>query len=310
MVTEIVDSHHHLWSLSGSNGHTYKWLGPASQGGAAWHVAGDIEQLKQNYLLDNYLQDANNASCRVVKSVHVQAEADDPLAEVKFLEDIAQNNPGGFPHAIVAHANLASPELPHLLESYVRDHPKVKGVRQLLNWSTTNPRLSMTDRGDYLTDRTWLEGFQLLTSHSLSFDLHIYPSQMIDAAKVARQHPNATIILDHCGLPLDGAKDFSGWQEGMKHMAEQSNVVCKLSGLVMFNHQWSKEIFAPYIRECLNLFTPKRCMFGSNFPVDRLNITYEDVFKVYRDIAVDDVGLSNDELDLIFRQNALKTYRL
>jgi predicted TIM-barrel fold metal-dependent hydrolase len=186
----------------------------------------------------------------------------------------------------------------------------VKGVRQLLNWSNTNPALSMTDRGDYFTDRTWLEGFQLLTSHSLSFDLHIYPSQMIDAAKVAREHPNATIILDHCGLPLDGMKDFSGWQEGMKHMAEQSNVVCKLSGLVMFNHQGTKDILAPYIRECLNLFTPKRCMFGSNFPVDKLNITFEELFQVYRDIAANDAGLSNDELDLIFRQNAIKTYRL
>ena len=310
MATEIVDSHHHLWSLSGSNGHTYKWLGPVEQGGAAWHVAGDIEQLKQNYLLDDYLRDANNASCRVVKSVHVQAEADDPLAEVRFLENIVQNNAGGFPHGIVAHANLASPELPKLLESYVRDHPSVKGVRQLLNWSKTDARLSMTDRGDYLTDPTWLEGFQLLTSHSLSFDLHIYPSQMVDAAKIARQHPNATIILDHCGLPVDGVKDFAGWQEGMKHMAEQSNVVCKLSGLVMFNHQGSKEILAPYIRECLNLFTPKRCMFGSNFPVDRLNITFEELFQVYRDVAANDVGLSNDELDLIFRQNAIKTYRL
>jgi predicted TIM-barrel fold metal-dependent hydrolase len=79
MATEIVDSHHHLWSLSGDNGHTYKWLGPVEQGGAAAHFAGDINQLKQNYLLDDYLRDANNASCRVVKSVHVQAEADDPL---------------------------------------------------------------------------------------------------------------------------------------------------------------------------------------------------------------------------------------
>jgi predicted TIM-barrel fold metal-dependent hydrolase len=310
MAIEIVDSHHHLWSLSPSNPTKYDWLKPASEGGASWHVAGEIERLKQSYLLEDYLNDATNPSCNLIKSVHVQAEASDPIGEVKFLEQVAHENPGGFPHGIVAHANLASPNLPKLLETYTRDYPRVKGIRQLLNWSTKDARLSMTDRGDYLTDKTWLEGFQLLTSHSLSFDFHIYPPQMIDAAKVARQYPNAILILDHCGLPVDGIQEFESWKEGMKHMAEQTNVICKLSGLVMFNHQWSKEIFSPYIVECLRLFTPKRCMFGSNFPVDRLNITYEELVNVYRDIAENDAGLSKDELDLIFKQNAIKTYRL
>ena len=310
MVTEVVDSHHHLWSLSHSDKHRYKWLGPVDQGGIEWHVAGDVEKLKKDYLLDDYLRDATNKACRLFKSVHVQAEADDPLEEVKFLENIAQNNAEGFPHGIVAHANLASPELKELLETYRRDYPRVKGVRQLLNWSNKNPRLSMTDRSDYLTDRTWLEGFQLLISHSLSFDFHIYPSQMADAAKIARENPHAILVLDHCGLPVDGINEFSSWQEGMRMMAEQSNVICKLSGLVMFNHQWSKEIFSPYIQECLRLFSPRRCMFGSNFPVDKLNISYEELVEVYRDIAQNDAGLTEEELDLIFKQNALKTYRL
>ena len=310
MALEIVDSHHHLWSLSASNQVKYKWLGPVSEGGAERHVAGDIEKLKQSYLIDDYLADATNSAFRLIKSVHVQAEAEDPLEEVKYLEQVAKENPGGFPHGVVAQANLASPKLPQLLEAYTRDYPRVKGVRQLLNWSDANPELSMTDRGDYLTDQTWQEGFQLLVSHSLSFDIHVYPSQMVDAAKIARQYPNAILILDHCGLPHGGQKDFDSWKEGMKHMAEQSNVICKLSGLVMFNHAWSKEIFSPYILECLRLFSPKRCMFGSNFPVDRLNISYEELVNVYRDIAENDAGLSKDELNLIFKENAIKTYRL
>ena len=310
MALEIVDSHHHLWSLSSSNQAKYKWLGPVSEGGISWHVAGDVNNLKKSYLIDDYLGDATNSSFRLIKSVHVQAEADDPIEEVKYLEQVAKTNPGGFPHGIVAHANLASPELPKLLEDYTTNHPSVKGVRQLINWSTTDPRLSMTDRGDYLTDKTWLEGFKLLVSHSLSFDFHVYPSQMVEAAKVARQYPDATLILDHCGLPVDGQKDFNSWQEGMKHMAEQSNVICKLSGLVMFNHDWSKEILSPYIVECLRLFTPKRCMFGSNFPVDKLSISYGELVNVYRDIAETDAGLSKDELELIFKQTAIKTYRL
>jgi predicted TIM-barrel fold metal-dependent hydrolase len=310
MPFEIVDSHHHLWSLSASNSVKYKWLGSVPEGGIESHVAGDVAGLKQSYLLDNYLRDANNSSSHLVKSVHVQAEADDAIEEVKYLEQVANSNPGGFPHGVVAHANLASPKLPELLETYTRDYPRVKGIRQLLNWSETNPSVSMTDRGDYLTDKTWLEGFQLLTSHSLSFDFHVYPTQMVDAAKVARQYPNAIVILDHCGLPVDGKKDFNGWKEGVKHMAEQSNVICKLSGLVMFNHAWSKEIFSPYILELLRIFTPKRCMFGSNFPVDKLNITYEELVNVYRDIAENDAGLTKDELELIFKENAIKTYRL
>lgn len=310
MAFEIVDSHHHLWSLSESNSVKYTWLKPVDQGGIPGHVAGDVEKLKQEYVLDNYLADTTNTNFRLIKSVHVQAEADDALEEVKYLDAVAKGNSGGFPNGIVAHANLASPKLAGLLEAYKRDYPSVKGVRQLLNWSSTDPSKSMTDRGDYLTDPTWLEGFRLLTSLSLSFDMHVYPSQMADASQVARQYPDAIVILDHCGLPLNGQKDFDGWKEGMKHMAEQSNVVCKLSGLVMFNHAWSKEIFAPYILECVRLFTPKRCMFGSNFPVDRLNISYADLVNVYRDILENDGGLSNDELNLVFKQNAIKTYRL
>ncbi|CAF1575218.1 unnamed protein product [Rotaria magnacalcarata] len=310
MAIEIVDSHHHLWSLSPTNPTKYSWLRPVSEGGIAWHVAGDVEGLKQSYLIDDYLRDVTNPSCQLIKSVHVQAEADDSIEEVKYLEQVSNENSHGFPHAIVAHANLASSELPKLLETYTRDYPRVKGIRQLLNWSNKDSRLSMTDRPDYLTDKNWLEGFQLLTSHSLSFDFQVYPSQMIDASKVARQYPSAILILDHCGLPVDGQNGFDSWKEGMKHMAEQSNVICKLSGLVMFNHAWSKEILAPYIIECLRLFTPKRCMFGSNFPVDKLNITYEELVNVYRDIAENDAGLTKDELELIFKQNAIKTYRL
>ncbi|CAF1154454.1 unnamed protein product [Adineta ricciae] len=310
MAFEIVDSHHHFWLLSPSNPVQYNWLRPTSEGGAPSHPAGDIEQLKKSYVIDDYLRDANSSTFQLMKSVHVQAEAHDDLEEVKYLEQVANGNSGGFPHGIVAHANLASSDLPKLVETYVRDYPRVKGVRQLLNWSTENPLLCMTDRGDYLTDKTWLEGFQLLTSNSLSFDMHIYPSQMVDAAKVARQHPNATIILDHCGLPVFGLTDFNGWKEAMAHMAEQSNVICKLSGLGMFNREASKELYSPYIVECLRLFTPKRCIFGSNFPVDKLNISYDKLVSIYRDAAENDAGLSKDELNLVFKENAIKTYRL
>lgn len=310
MVFEVVDSHHHFWALGESHSVKYKWLKPVDQGGAPWHVAGDIEKMKQDYVLDNLLADATSPDFRLVKSVHVQAEADDPIDEVKYLDQVANSNPGGFPHGIVAHANLASPKLAELVETYKRDYPRVKGVRQLLNWSTKDPRLSLTDRGDYLTDPTWIEGFRLLTSQSLSFDMHIFPSQMADAAQVVRQFPDAIVILDHCGLPVDGQKDFDGWKEGMRRMAEQPNVICKLSGLVMYNHEWTEDIFAPYLLECVRLFTPKRCMFGSNFPVDRLSISYVDLVTANRNILESRGGLTADELDLVFKQTAIKTYRL
>ena len=311
MPVDVVDSHHHLWSLTPTTGApVYPWLKSVAEGGVSSHVVGDVARLKQDYLLDDYLRDANNGSCRLIKSVHVQAEAENACEEVKFLERIANGNADGFPHGIVAHANLASSDLPDLLDTYTREHPRVKGVRQLINWSDRDPRLSMTDRGDYLTDPTWIEGFQLLTSHSLSFDMHVYPSQMIDAANIARQYPQANIILDHCGLPADGPSGFSEWQQGIQHLAAQPNVSCKLSGLVMFNHQWSKEIFAPYLVECLRSFTPKRCMFGSNFPVDKVHASFEELVNVYRDIAENEAGLICDELDMIFRENAIRVYRL
>ena len=67
------------------------------------------------------------------------------------------------------------------------------------------------------------------------------------------------------------------WKAGMSLLAEQTNISCKLSGLVMFQHKWTVESLRPYLEYALNAFGADRCLFGSNFPVDKLNATFEEL---------------------------------
>ncbi|CAF0772859.1 unnamed protein product [Didymodactylos carnosus] len=303
---DIVDCHHHLWDISSNN---YPWLRPVDQGGTPSHLAGDINKLKKSYLIDDYLYDTRNFN--LLKSVHVQAEYDhqvnDGCGEVEYLQHVADQSQ--YPQGIVAYANLSSPTVEHLFQKYTTAYRNVKGIRQLLNYIEGKPSLCMIDRGDYLKDQKWLEGFSLLDKYNLSYDLHVYQSQMVDAAELARQYPHTPIILDHCGLPYGGDTLFDDWKQNMAILAQQSNVSCKISGLVMFQHNWSLSTLKPYVDYCLNIFGSKRCMFASNFPVDKLNATFDELFEAYFKLATE-AGLTSEEIKQVFCQNAVNFYRL
>jgi len=131
---------------------------------------------------------------------------------------------------------------------------------------------------------------------------------MIDGAQIARTNPETTVILDHCGLPYDENK-FDHWKSSMSIMAKQSNVYCKISGLVMFQHQWTRESLRPYIEFILQLFGTRRSMFASNFPADKLQASFDDLFTSYIEIAKQS-GLTEDEMKQVFCDNAVNVYKL
>jgi len=95
----------------------------------------------------------------------------------------------------------------------------------------------------------------------------------------------------------------------MSILAQQHNVSCKLSGLVMYQHQWTIDSLRPYIEHALNVFGAQRCLFGSNFPVDKLNASFAELIEVYLQIAKE-TGLSQNEIEHVFHDNAIRVYRL
>ena len=294
----IVDPHHHLWDLERFS---YPWLSarplPAS-------VAGDVAPIAKSYLLDDYL--ADTAKQKVVKSVHVDAGFDpaQPVEETRWLQSIADQR--GFPHGIVARAELHRPDVETTLASHCR-FPNVRGIRHIVNWHP-DPAKTYVTKPDFLTDPAWLRGFAQLKRYNLSFDLQLYPSQMADAAALAAAHGDTTIILNHAGMPVDRDPEaLSLWRAGMRALGAQPNVWVKISGLGMVDWRWTEQSIRPFVLETIEIFGPDRCMFASNFPVDKLYSSFDALYDAFKSIVRD---FSVGERRKLFSDTALAVYRI
>lgn len=193
----IVDAHHHLWDLSDPN-HHYNHLRPEASGD---HVAGDFNRLKSTYSNKEYLNDTQ--PYHIVKSVNLAVSYDqdaDPWGNIKWLEKQSETNENQLPNGLVARINLTDDRLEEKCVTLTSKFKTIRGIRHMLNWLDEKAKIySMCDRPDYLIDDKWKQGFGLLNKYGLSFDLQIYQHQMNDAAQLAREHPDTTIILNHCG---------------------------------------------------------------------------------------------------------------
>lgn len=292
---DITDAHHHLWDFSNH----YPWL---QESAGALQVHGDDSAIRRDYLVSDFLADVDGLPVR--RSVHVEASPADPLAEVAWLQGVADVH--GYPHAIVARALLDDPDVEHQLERFVT-YRNVRGVRHIVNWHE-DPALTFTNQPDLLTSSAWRQGFAMLERFGLSFDLQLYPHQMSAATDLAMTFPGIQIVLNHTGMPLGRDRDaFERWRAGMADLSRAPNVTVKISGLGMTDHHWSVESIRPYVLETIELFGTKRAMFASNFPVDRLFSTYPTLFTAYDELTA---YLSRDEREQLFSKTAESTYRL
>jgi predicted TIM-barrel fold metal-dependent hydrolase len=295
---QIIDAHHHLWDLERN---AYPWLTPSTR-----HPAGDLTPICRSYRVENFLADAKNQD--LAASVHLQAVMADPLAETAWLQQVA-NDPAsnGFPQAIVAWADLADPAVEATLERQCA-HPNLRGIRFMLNHLPDQPLYSFTDRPDWLTDPGWQQGFALLEKYHLSFDLQIYPHQMPAAAALATHHPNTQLLLNHTGLPIHrDAAYLDSWRQHMRTLAQQPNIATKISGLGMFEPAWTPASIRPLVLTTIDLFGPDRCLFASNFPIDKLGSSYDAIWQAFDEITAD---FPEGERRKLFHDNAAHFYRL
>jgi predicted TIM-barrel fold metal-dependent hydrolase len=297
---QIIDAHHHLWDVER---HRYPWLRPETP-----HPAGNLTPICASYRLDDFLGDA--AGLELVKSVHLQAEIDrsDAVAETAWLQGIA-DAPGsrGFPHGIVAFADLADPKVEATLERHC-GYANMRGIRYLLNYEADAPLYCAAERGDWLRDPQWRRGFALLSKYGLSFDLQIFWQQAADALELARAFPNTQIILNHIGMPRKRDPDYvEAWRNGMRTLAAASNMAAKISGLAMFHHDWTAEMIRPFVLDTIEIFGTDRCIFASNFPVDKLHADYRAIWRAFDRITAD---FSEPERRALFHDNAARFYRL
>ena len=291
----IVDAHHHLTDLSRS----YPWLeGPAEP----FRYHGDDRPLRRSYSLDDYLADTRGYS--LIGSVHIENGAASPIDETQWIADVAAER--GLPSAHVAKVSLLESDAPAQLRAHA-GFGIVRGIRDILNWHP-DPVYTHRDRADVMADPVWRANFGLLGELGLSFDLQVFPSQLLEAAELAAEHPEVRIVLDHAGMPIGRNRTSrSEWAAGMRALAARENVVTKVSALGTNDHDWTRDSIAPFVLETIDIFGPSRTMFGSNFPVDSLYSGFGELFGAFDELTT---SLSREDRHELFVGTATRAYRL
>ncbi len=294
----IVDAHQHFWDLERNY---YAWLCDREPIPFRY---GDYSAIRKSYLPADYLRDAG--SNRPAMTVHVEAEWEprDPVGETRWLEEVAATC--GLPAACVAQAWLDRDDVEAVLAAQAA-RPLVRGIRHKPHSSANPDAVERGARGS-MDDPRWRRGFALLERHRLSFDLQTPWWHLGAAAELARDFPNTSIIINHTGLPADRSEQgLAGWRKAMHVVAQAANVFLKISGLGQPGKPWTLAENGPIIRDAIAIFGVERCMFASNYPVDKLCAPFETIFAGFR-AAVSDRPASDQRK--LFAENAIRLYRL
>ena len=298
---KIVDAHHHLWDLNNKDT-KYSWL-MVTEGEAFF---GDYAAIRKNYLLEDYIEDTKNQN--IIKSVHVQAEHDDdkPVNETAWLQNLADTHSSKLPHAIVAFADFSKNNVSEILDAH-QEYKNTRGIRQILSYNKDEPKYSHATE-DFMKNSTWVENFKYIRNRNLSFDIQIYKHQMEDAVNLANKYNDILFILNHTGEPCYQSKEYiESWEQNMKKLAKCENVVAKISGLGMFNPNWTIDSTRIFVEKTIQIFGIERCMFASNFPVDKIFNSFDTYWNSFKEITK---NYSENDKKLLFSSNAEKYYRI
>lgn len=314
-LLRVCDPHFHLWDIH---------VRPNPNLGEA------VNDLLPAYLAGDYIRDmdALPAPFKWAAGVHVetvvgQMEGGFPLdtvEETKWVCAQLESADAQLPFGIVAYVHLA--RVASESEQILRQHleaarGRLRGVRMILNHHPDNPDLTwpQVESGKFLHSSVFQEGIALLGEKGLSFDLQCNPHQFEDAANVFRDYPQTRVILDHLGLLHDGEGDAHEhtWRKGMRALAAIPHIYVKLSMLWFaragFHQDAEREAkVRDLVREVIDLFGSDRCMFASNYPVDKIEgISTETLYSKFLEWTVD---LSDSERSALFHDTAVHAYNL
>ena len=306
----IVDPHHHLWPPGG-------YL---------------------PYGLDELRADTGDGH-RIVRTVFVECGAaydrDAPeqlvtVGETRFVAGESARDPDHLIGGIVASADLRRADLDDVLDAHAEAGGELfKGIRDALA-SAEHPEVLRIPGGaerHLSTDPAFRRGVARLGERGLSYDTWHYHYQNRDFLELARATPGTTMVLDHFGTPLgvgpylaERDEIVARWRDDIAEIATCPNVVAKLGGLAMpdngfgwdgANRPPTSDEFVAAQRDwylhTIECFGPERCMFESNFPVDRFSLSYRTVWNAFKKIAAE---FDDAEQDAMFRVTAERAYRL
>lgn len=292
----IVDAHHHFWDPQ-TNYHP--WLAPEAN--IAFRY-GDYSAIKRRYLPPDYFADVG--AHRVMQTVYVETEWDprDPIGESRFVEQLAARY--GVPNAMVAQAWLDHPDAVAVLTEQAA-FSAVRSVRHKPGGPASPQQVGEVT--SLMSDEHWRRSYAALHGLGLHFDLQTPWWNLDEAGRLARDFPDTTLILNHAGLPSDRSEQgLAGWHAAMAQLAEQPNVAVKISGLGQRGKPWRAQDNAWIVQEIIAMYGSERAMFASNFPVDSLCGSFDDIYSGFKSIVRD---LPHADQERLFYSNARRIYR-
>ena len=331
----IIDPHHHLWDL--------RPLLPAFP--QPRHPFIEAIAGAPYYTFDELHADTSSGH-NVVATVFMEcgafydasrSEALKPVGEVEYVNGVAAQGASGLYGdfrpcaAIVGHADLTLGDAVQPVIEALTDagNGRFRGIRHAAAWDADPDVLGPpfhAPEGLYASD-AFRAGFAAYGRYDLTFDAWLLEPQLPDVLDLARSFPDQTIILDHCGTPLNVAsyqgklaERYDVWRENIRAIAQCDNVHVKLGGLAMafcgmpedgpakgHSSETLAEQWRPYIETCIEAFGPDRAMFESNYPVDRWGASYQVLWNAFKRLAS---GASPEEKAALFAGTAARVYSL
>jgi predicted TIM-barrel fold metal-dependent hydrolase len=311
----IIDPHHHLWDRPGDR-----------------------------YLIEELVADVKGHNVRQTVFIECTSmyRADGPeefkvVGETEFVQGIAAMSASGrygdtrVAAGIVGTADLRlGDRVVPVLEAQMAASPqRFRGIRHRAAWSADRAVVPVqsADPQHVLLDPLFRRGYAYLRRYGMSFEGWVYHTHIADLTSLARAFPDTPIIFNHLGGPIGvgsyaGHRDeiFAAWKPAVAELAKNPNVFAKVGGIQMVvnGYGWEQrqrpptsdellEANAKWYRHIIEQFGPSRCMFESNFPVDRLSCSYTVLWNQFKKLTK---GFSADERSAMFHDTAMRVYRL
>jgi len=272
-----IDAHQHFWNYDSER---FDWIND------------DMAALRRNFLPEDLypiLQASQIDGC-------IAVQAEEHLRETAFLLELCEDHPWVL--GVVGWAELAQDNLDEILDQW-SNYSKLLGFREVLQ----------SNEPEYMLRKEFIRGIHKLGQRGYTYDLLTYPQQLPAALQLVDACPNQFFVIDHLSKPDIKAGDWKAWKKSLQPFSERELVYSKVSGLVTEADwkKWSPADLFPYLEITLELFGPKRLLFGSDWPVCLVAGQYEEVLGVIESFADQ---LSGEEKDAVLGENAQEFYKI
>ncbi|MFH6991747.1 amidohydrolase family protein [Flavobacterium sp. FlaQc-48] len=273
-----IDSHQHFWKYDPQK---QPWIGEDMKAIARDFMPEDLKAVYQINQID---------AC-------VAVQAHQSLGETEFLLDLAQKN--DFIKGVVGWVDLKALDIESVLNRY-SGFEKLKGFRHVLQGEADH---------NFMVRPDFLNGIAALQKYNFTYDILIFPHQLLAAVELVSRFPNQKFIINHIAKPYIKDGFYKGWAVALSAIGQYPNVYCKLSGMSTEADysSWTPEQIEPYMQLALDAFGPERLLFGSDWPVSLLAADYGKTKELVTNFIA---KLSIKEQEAIMGGNAIQFYKL